>query len=778
MTKKRIRITDGGVALPLGNNTFLMRGRLHSQGGIGIGNGGKNDIEVEDGEVVKFNKDNIQVLSDQPMLNGISPANALLAGGDFNKIFKAQQSINGNHHGSYGEKGLIKRLVELLTHSDNKKENTNKVEPLNLEELKLRQAYAESSFDSDAKSNKDAMGLFQIRQILLDDYNAANGTNYTLEDLKDDKLNMSIRDWKMDKNLSSDWAIRNNAPDSVVYAKALGGYNMGNQNFLNYLTKAKNDGVDIYNSMDWIDEKYLPTETVDYINFILRNQDNSISRNQLAYEASKRKNADKVEGIRKGFKEGGEENIKDIIRQKIYDNIIPIGYDKPIRRVYNALLDKGDLLFNGNRPIDENGNPNYGVLNYRDDIFAQYLQIPENKRRNFEGRKKLIKSDYIPTIKKDNNTIYYTFDKKDIPWEFLIHGANYDLDGITLNPLNIGENRSNQPYFASALGNHVIGRGFDNKGEYISYYDEWDLSPFGIKKHNANDQSLGIGKRVHLYDRLYLDDYYNVPEEYRGTTYLPQVEVLPNDENYKNGGQINMKLKHKNKQDITDMVMKEILPHSTRERKKFLDGGTWSMIGNLGFNLLNGITQGIIGSVNANRLSKMYNGLKRQNTYIPVAREHIDTKVDIQPQLTGLKQAENTLIENANANTSNSKVAREQARAAVANRIQQEHTIYGAKHDKEHSLRTAEAQLQTQYNLADAASLSGNIKDQNDFDMMKIMGKENAKTAGAQAWGQGIGNMLLNSGKTLMDYAQMNTELLKSNNRRGYEYLKSIGWIK
>ena len=110
MTKKRIRITDGGIALPLGNNTFLMKGRLHSQGGIGIGNGGKNDIEVEDGEVVKFNKDNIQVLSDQPMLNGISPANALLAGGNFNKIFKVQQSINGNNHGSYAKDGLIKQF--------------------------------------------------------------------------------------------------------------------------------------------------------------------------------------------------------------------------------------------------------------------------------------------------------------------------------------------------------------------------------------------------------------------------------------------------------------------------------------------------------------------------------------------------------------------------------------------------------------------------------------------------------------------------------------------
>ena len=864
MTKKRIRITDGGIALPLGNNTFLMKGRLHSQGGIGIGNGGKNDIEVEDGEVVKFNKDNIQVLSDQPMLNGISPANALLAGGNFNKIFKAQQNINGNSNGSYAETGTEKKYSyiggtpkearkkylefdtdltnainaianeygvdnDLLLHritkegiidaaiaknnndyknegynfssvvnsgdytpfvhlglddtfdlydkynlhrdipvvkfnavnehfrnvnsvqtknitdaielmaadinyrkdrlvknginptkamisgsynrgikgildmynadknsveneysipniydhlinkdlkynpnhkvndemydsikndlienviyngvnssmtpftkknginvliddmiegnfkglsekdslsikqsivndikkekqkefnkylfdkniveniskdnyndetlmkiplfnhtykyggrvkydrggigwlidklfSDNKKDNNKsnkKSEPLNLEELKLRQAYAESGFNSNSKSNKDAVGLFQIRENLLTDYNNAHGTNYTLEDLYDDKLNMSVRDWKMDKNLASDWAIRNNAPDSVVYAKSLGGYNMGNQNFLNHLGKAKAAGVDIYNSMDWISEKWLPEETVNYINFILRNQDNSFSRNQLAYEASKKKNADKVEGIRKGFK---------------------------------------------------------------------------------------------------------------------------------------------------------------------------------------------------------------------------------------NGGQINMKLKHKNKLDITNIVMNEILPHSTGERKKFFLGGSeWTLIGNAGLNLLSTLGQGIAGSVNASKLRKMYDGMKRKSTYIPVAREHINTKVDVEPQLNLTAQTEYNLRRNAEMNTANAKVARNQVRAAALDRIRQDNAIYGDKYNKEAQLRNAEAELQTRYNLIDAENKLTDIIEQNDFDMQKAIGKGNASTMEAQTWGNAIASILGNTATSLMGYTTMKNDLLKSNNPATYE---------
>ena len=43
MEKRRLRVTDGGYAVPLGNNYFLMKGKTHEQGGIGL----SDKVEVE-----------------------------------------------------------------------------------------------------------------------------------------------------------------------------------------------------------------------------------------------------------------------------------------------------------------------------------------------------------------------------------------------------------------------------------------------------------------------------------------------------------------------------------------------------------------------------------------------------------------------------------------------------------------------------------------------------------------------------------------------------------
>lgn len=90
---KVLNVVAGGIAQPLGNNFFYMNGRKHSQGGIDIGPSDKTGIEVEDGEVVETNGNELKVYSAQPIINGASPAQLVMGGANPNKVFKAQEDF-------------------------------------------------------------------------------------------------------------------------------------------------------------------------------------------------------------------------------------------------------------------------------------------------------------------------------------------------------------------------------------------------------------------------------------------------------------------------------------------------------------------------------------------------------------------------------------------------------------------------------------------------------------------------------------------------------------
>jgi hypothetical protein len=114
-------VVAGGIAQPLGNNFFYMNGRKHSQGGIDIGPSDKTGIEVEDGEVVETNGNELKVYSAQPIINGVSPAKLVMGGANPNKIFKAQEDFkdrNGiNDDGTKAKYGKEKYVAK----SDNTK---------------------------------------------------------------------------------------------------------------------------------------------------------------------------------------------------------------------------------------------------------------------------------------------------------------------------------------------------------------------------------------------------------------------------------------------------------------------------------------------------------------------------------------------------------------------------------------------------------------------------------------------------------------------------------
>mgnify|MGYP003133477084 CR=1 FL=1 len=141
-------------------------------------------------------------------------------------------------------------------------------ESIDLENIFVRQLFNESRFKSDAVSPKGAISIAQVMPSTFE-YGLKKGwvpKGTEFQDLaKDDKLAMQFHEEYMNDLLDRSWNQKGSK--QVKIAKALAAYNMGPTGFVNYLNKQKEKGVDIYQTLDWVNE--LNTETKNYVNNIL-----------------------------------------------------------------------------------------------------------------------------------------------------------------------------------------------------------------------------------------------------------------------------------------------------------------------------------------------------------------------------------------------------------------------------------------------------------------------------------------------------------------------------
>lgn len=101
MVKRKVKVPNvvrGGIAIPLGNNYYFMRGRKHINGGIDIGSNPRTGIEVEDGEIMKMEYGGAKIFSSVPFLNGKSPAQRIMQGENPNDVFKRQESFKNRNN--------------------------------------------------------------------------------------------------------------------------------------------------------------------------------------------------------------------------------------------------------------------------------------------------------------------------------------------------------------------------------------------------------------------------------------------------------------------------------------------------------------------------------------------------------------------------------------------------------------------------------------------------------------------------------------------------------
>ena len=223
-------------------------------------------------------------------------------------------------------------------------------------------------------------------------------------------------------------------------------------------------------------------------------------------------------------------------RLRMYNQISPVwGFTDD---TLNAFFDT--MLHNTNNFVNSDDKPVTISDPYIDGVWAEYLQIPRNLRRS---KYRLQPSKYRPTV-GDENVEYYTIPIEDGSKRELVQfGQQIPLGTNRLSTILMGYNH----------GEHTVGNGVDpKKGQYISYYDRWDLNPLSsrysaeskfsnnpiIKKlglldnRKYGDLSLGLGKPIDFYDRIYLDDYYGVDSSAKPGTYyggwLPELIVTNN----------------------------------------------------------------------------------------------------------------------------------------------------------------------------------------------------------------------------------------------------------
>lgn len=145
-------------------------------------------------------------------------------------------------------------------------ENPKSTFSMDPDELALRMAYMESGFNPKAKSEAGAMGMFQIMPDTIKKYQKLTGD---IGDPYDPQYSKRVKDWLINRLYKVGTVINGNPSEEVKLAKMLAAYNWGIGNLEEVLVDLKNQGKDIYSNNSWMDDSRIPTETKNYINFIL-----------------------------------------------------------------------------------------------------------------------------------------------------------------------------------------------------------------------------------------------------------------------------------------------------------------------------------------------------------------------------------------------------------------------------------------------------------------------------------------------------------------------------
>ena len=200
-------------------------------------------------------------------------------------------------------------------------------------ELLRRQAFKESSFDPNAISKSGYKGLGQIGDAVISDYLKRNKLEGEIDPF-DPKQNSDVQKWYMDQLYNAAFIKKGNPSDKVRVAKALAAYNAGPGTLLEVLEDQKKKGVDIYNSLDWL-QAMPKEETRGYIKAILLGEDEKFEK--WYDDAKKNPENKKYLDLFNKAQDGAEITLMDLYKGYIYDQFTDKAMQQKAKNAYDKL---------------------------------------------------------------------------------------------------------------------------------------------------------------------------------------------------------------------------------------------------------------------------------------------------------------------------------------------------------------------------------------------------------------------------------------------------------
>ena len=201
----------------------------------------------------------------------------------------------------------------------------------------------------------------------------------------------------------------------------------------------------------------------------------------------------------KGYKSTYDKNVLNTLynysKQKMLESLRQSTYERVDPYSYSIQEAAKQFLYKGRDPYEKD---------IYDALWAKYLNRT-NQQVGYNIDSFIQPAIYNPTIGTPIGRTYRLLPKSwkyeddlaplgDKQLYFLLKSGNKRL---------VSGNRETM----TGLGNYTVSLGRDDRGKYMSYYDEWDLSPIGQKSGKlGKDQSLGIGTPFSVYDRRYYTD--------------------------------------------------------------------------------------------------------------------------------------------------------------------------------------------------------------------------------------------------------------------------------